>query len=240
MLALLPLISSISLIGLVTLFAYSVAEQALRKIYGSHIYDSSFHLHDISVYCGFVGLLCTLRFVCSTFTTTQICNLVTLVTILSAGYYLTFRGILLSVFSRKFREILSKRYGYDEKVCFDGSLARHHNSSIPAFVAQHMYSQISVSNRVAIPIGFVWVLFIFASSLYLPAAMIQSFTVSSFLAITLAMTSSIVLLPETDAEKPLSSMKMIPYMPMLPACIFLGSFVSFTAFALPTGSLSLI
>lgn len=240
MLTLLPLVSSSALVILSTLFAFSFAERMLRKAYGDTMYDASFHLHDISVYCAFAGLLCSMRFVCNIFVNGNISNLVSLVIILSAGYYLTFRGLLLAVFSKKFTETLTKRYGCHEKVCLDGSLARYHLSSAPAFVAQHMYSQISVSNRVAIPIGIVWVIFLFASSLYLPATMIQAFTVSSFLAVLGAIICSLILLPQIDTEKPLPPIKLVPLLWMLPSCIFLGSFITLTPLVLPNGFYSLL
>jgi hypothetical protein len=226
-----PVLASSSLIVLSSTFVFALTEHSLRKKYGDGFYDSSFYAKNLPVFASFISFLMSLHFVGGVMMSTFVTNVAILSTILSVGYYVTFRGILLFTFSRRFSDILKNRYNINEKHAFEGCTVRSHPGDVASIVANHLISQINTSNRVAIPIGIVWVIFVFTSILYLPAFWIQAFIISGLCAISLSMACTLLLLPDPDCEKSVSPLKSSPLGHLVPPMAFLGLFTILTPLA---------
>merc|ERR1712137_1019514 len=138
-------------------------------------------------------------------------GIIVLCAILCGGYYITFRGLLLTLFSYRFCNILRKQYGHSETVRFDGAIARYHAGGVPSYIGSHFHQQMSTSSRVGFPIGVVWALFILACLSYLPAFWIQGLIFSGGIALTCSIASIVALLPpSSDEDVKISSWKGSP------------------------------
>ena len=220
--------ASAGLVAVSTFFVYQSAEHALKKTFGPAMYASSCYLRDFSVYASFTAFFAAVYFIGSVTLTPKVTNIIILTGTLSAGYYLTFRTILLTLFSNRFNTILRTRYGIDQTLTFDGASARCHAGGVPAYVANHLNTQMNISNRVALPLGVVWAVFIFICISYLPASWIQGLTLSGLMALYAGVGLTLALLPEMDEDKPISSWKNSPVLSTSPAFVFMSMFTLMT------------
>lgn len=225
------LVAAFGLVTLSCIFVYKMSEHLLKGHCGDALFSSSYYLRDLP------GFACLTAFVLSTsftgymLTASHITNIVILAAILSAGYYVTFRGILLTVFSVRFQKILRTRYGHTERVCFDGALARYHSGGVPSYVGSHLHQQMRTSDRVGLPIGVVWVIFILTCLSYLPTIWIQGLLFSGGVSLYCSILSTLTLLPQSDEDSVLSIWKGSPYSCAFPPIVFLILFTVLTPFS---------
>lgn len=224
---LVPIIAVAGLICLSSLLAYKTAEHFLKKLYGEPLFDSSYYLQDLATYASFSAIFASTYFSGSVLLSPYTTNVFVLCAILSAAYYVTFRGILLALFSNRFRSILQKRYGFTERVIFDGAISRYQGGGVPSYVAGHLQTQMRVSCKVAIPIGLVWVIFIFVGLQYIPIQWVEGLVTSGLLALYSSIISTIILLPSND-DVSVPKWKAHPASCAIPVILFLGLFVFLT------------
>merc|ERR1712100_938853 len=207
-----PLIASSALLGVSTFFAYQTSEHLLKSKFGPAVYQSSYYIRDLSVYASITSFFLCVYFIGSTILNPATTNVIFLTAVSTSAYFLTFRSILMTVFSNRFKNILKQRYNFTENLPFDGATSRCHAGGIPSYVANYLITQMDLSNKVAFPVGFVWSVFVLSGVVALYAAI--GFT--------------IVLLPETNDDKPIPSWRASPISNLLPAGIFLSLFTFLT------------
>ena len=225
---LVPILASLCLVGISAIFFMKTTEHYLKSYYGEGLYGSSNYIQDLSVYSAFTAVFLSTYFVGLALLASKTTSMLLLCEVLGAGYFITFRGILLTLFSFRFKSILKKRYGIHDHISFDGSTARCHSGGVPSYVASHLQVQMTTSNKVAAPIGVVWVIFIFVGLYYLPFRWINGLSMSGLIALYAAVACTILLLPDSDEDKPVADWKTAPIINALPAGIFLVLFIFLT------------
>jgi len=223
-----PLIASSALLGVSTFFAYQTSEHLLKSKFGPAVYQSSYYIRDLSVYASITSFFLCVYFIGSTILNPATTNVIFLTAVSTSAYFLTFRSILMTVFSNRFKNILKQRYNFTENLPFDGATSRCHAGGIPSYVANYLITQMDLSNKVAFPVGFVWSVFVFICLSYAPPAWIEGLVLSGVVALYAAIGFTIVLLPETNDDKPIPSWRASPISNLLPAGIFLSLFTFLT------------
>ena len=224
------LLAAFGLIVLCTVFVTKLSEHFLRSRCGDALFEASCYYRDLSLYAGYTAFVSSVLFAGYTLKASQITNLVILCAVLAAGYYVTFRGILLTLFSSRFRQILRTRYGVIENVAFEGASARYHAGGIPSYVGSHLQRQMDTSNKVALPIGIVWVVFILLGLVYLPEFWIEGLIMSGSVGLYCAIFSTVTLLPSGDEDKVVSTWRASPCANFVPPSIFMTIFALLTPF----------
>mmetsp|Transcript_21739 Transcript_21739/g.27692 ORF Transcript_21739/g.27692 Transcript_21739/m.27692 type:complete len:238 (-) Transcript_21739:50-763(-) len=222
-----PLLASAALISLSSFFAYKAAEHVVKKQYGEALFDASYYLRDLPTFAGFTALFASTYFSGYILLSSYTANVFLLCGVLLAAYYVIFRGVLLTVFANRFRSILRTRYGCTETIVFDGARSRYQGGGVPSYVAAHLQAQMETSSKVAAPIGFVWLIFIYGALQYVPYVWIKGLVASGLVSLYCSIFSTFALLPASNDESS-SKWRASPYSSSIPVVVFLVLFTFLT------------
>ena len=224
--------ASLCFVALSTFSTHRVAKAILEKQYGSIVYQASFFLQDIPIFMSFIAC-CAAIFVCGMMVLTpHMTNILLLSIIFTMGYYVTFRSLLLYVLNKKFIDILRTRHGYpvSQNMHLDGATAIYRAGGAPSYVAYHLTHQIEVSNKVVLPIGFIWLILLFVVFLYVPLFWLKGLVVSGTLGVLSSFASTMLLLPNLkDGSR--TQFQCSSYSSALPGLLFLVIFALTTPFS---------
>lgn len=216
-----PFIASGILIFLSAFVCFKLSQHFLIGIYGRSMFFASCYLQDLSMYCSITAVLISSFFIGSTLLSSHTTNILLLSEVLTSGYILSFRAIIITVFSYRFRSILRNRYRYYDIISFDGATVRCHPGGVPSFVGGNLYLQMQTSNKVAMPIGVIWLLFLIVALYNIHVSWLLGFTLSAIISFYSSVGFTLLLLPETDEDKPIPRWKAMPIVNIIPLFIFM-------------------
>ena len=185
-----------------------ITEYVVKRMWCDTLYENSFYLQQITVFFSFLTLLITNFALFTLIGQEHLKFIVLLSSTLVYGFYLTFHSIILTIFERKYQNLLSSRYRIEAKTTLDEALYANQNGSISYHVAFLVTSQLNKAKRVVFPIGCTFLIIAVFGVMYIPLLWVKGLMVGSLLAVISSILPWISLLPSTLSNSQKNNLKM--------------------------------